>query len=124
MPTTDKGRDDDDLIQIPKRGAEPDKGSESRTSTVIDDHPRCWNVRLPADLIERAHQACSIPEIQDREDIDSLVAFTFNAFEQYLYDLQQDYNGGEPFERRRVNPFSKGRPPRRRAPRIRQRAEE
>lgn len=66
-----------------------------------------WNVRLPADLVERAYGACA--ELADTEDIRSNVGFTVRAMEEFLDRLEEKYNGGRRYHQSE-SPFKSGRP--------------
>lgn len=56
---------------------------------------RNWNVRLPADLVERIWGTSQA--LDDTEDLPSAVAFTVRAFEELLDRLDAEHNNGKPF---------------------------
>lgn len=66
---------------------------------------RNWNVRLPADLVERIWGTCEA--LDDTEDLPSAVAFTVRAFEEMLDRLDAEHNDGQPY-RADASPFRSG----------------
>lgn len=76
-------------------------------STRADNAPeyRNWNVRLPADLVERIWGTCGA--LDDEEDLPSAVAFTVRAFEEMLDRLDDKHNDGQPYHAN-TSPFRSG----------------
>ena len=66
---------------------------------------RNWNMRLPADLVERVWGTCQA--LEDAEDLPSAVAFTVRAFEELLDRLDAEYNDGKPYHSD-TSPFRAG----------------
>jgi len=66
---------------------------------------RNWNVRLPADLVERVWGTCQA--LEDAEDLPSAVAFTVRAFEELLDRLDAEHNDGQSFHAD-ASPFRAG----------------
>lgn len=75
------------------------QAAEENTTTeqAADSGPqwRHWNVRLPADLVERIWGTCEA--LDDEEDLPSAVAFTVRAFEELLDELDKKHNDGKPY---------------------------
>lgn len=68
---------------------------------------RNWNVRLPAELVERIYGACDA--LSETEDIRSNVGFTVRAMDELLTRLEAEHNGGRRYSRS-DSPFRAGRP--------------
>jgi len=66
---------------------------------------RNWNMRLPADLVERIWGTCEA--LDKDEDLPSAVAFTVRAFEELLDRLDAEYNDGKPYHSD-TSPFRAG----------------
>lgn len=105
-----------DGVEVPARRRRSDQSLIRATdnqvpegSKVVRPQPeyRNWNVRLPADLVERIYGACA--ELAEEEDIRSNVGFTVRAMEELLDRLEKKHNGGEPY-RQVDSPFRPGRP--------------
>lgn len=78
-------------------------GEESTTGPEY----RNWSVRLPADLVERIWGTCAA--LDGTEDAaNSGVAFTVEAFEALLDDLDTKHNGGQAHPRATTSPFRAG----------------
>lgn len=83
--------------EAPKSLVAQAAGQEQDTTKTgtADPQWRHWNVRLPADLVERIWGTCAA--LDDQEDLPSAVAFTVRAFENLLDELDDKHNNGKPY---------------------------
>lgn len=71
------------------------EGTAVETAATEEIQWRHWNVRLPADLVERIWGTCAA--LDDEEDLPSAVAFTVRAFETLLDELDTKHNDGKAY---------------------------
>lgn len=98
-PPVRKRKSTDSLV------AQAAAGEETTTRPADAPEYRNWNVRLPADLVERVWGTCQA--LDDAEDLPSAVAFTVRAFEELLDRLDAEHHDGKPFHAN-ASPFRAG----------------
>ncbi|MDV6298998.1 hypothetical protein R3P82_07700 [Dietzia maris] len=105
MATAPKPRKRPTNAEAPKSLVAQAAGEEHAKALNAETQWRNWNVRLPADLVERVWGTCQA--LEEAEDLPSAVAFTVRAFEELLDRLDAEHNDGQSFHAD-ASPFRAG----------------